>query len=54
MRTQYIGCSKYGTAVMPKEDVLSFVEITVNNGSDIAEALADMRMIDALLSELLT
>ena len=45
-----LGCEKYGTSVMPKEDVLLYMEVALeNNGQDMKEAFADMKMIDTML-----
>jgi hypothetical protein len=44
-----VASEKYGTAIMKTEEVLTFVEAAVENGSDIQEAVDDMRMIDSLL-----
>lgn len=41
---------KYGTEVMKSDECLLFVETAIENGSDVKEALEDMRMIDNMLS----
>lgn len=40
---------KYGTAVMKEDEVLLYVETCLENGSDVQDAIADMRMVDNLL-----
>lgn len=49
MKTTILGCEKYGTEVMKMDEVLLFLETAVENGSDVDEAIQDMRMIDALM-----
>lgn len=44
-----IGSEKYGTMEMKTDEVVLFVESCVENGSPMKEAVADMRMLDALL-----
>jgi hypothetical protein len=41
---------KYGTSVMKDEECLLFAETAIENGSDVNEAIQDMRMIDNLLT----
>jgi hypothetical protein len=41
--------SKYGFTQIKDEDALLLLEASIENGSDIPEALQDARMIDALL-----
>lgn len=41
---------KYGTEVMKDNECLLFVETAMENGSDVHEAMQDMRMIDNLLA----
>ena len=41
---------KYGTAEMKEEECLLFLEVAIiDNGCDIKESIADMKMIDTLL-----
>jgi hypothetical protein len=44
-----IGCEEYGTSVIKKEECLLFVQTALENGSEVKDALQDMRMIDTLL-----
>lgn len=41
--------SKYGTEIMNDEECLLFVEIAIQNGSPVGEAIQDMRTIDNLM-----
>lgn len=41
--------SKYDLNEMKDEEALLFLETGMENGSDVKEAIADMRMIDTLL-----
>jgi hypothetical protein len=40
--------SKYGLSKMKDEDALLFLETAVENGSDVKEAIEDLKMIDAI------
>ena len=42
--------SKYNTQVMKDEECLLYLQTALENGSDVNEAIQDMRMIDNLLS----
>lgn len=48
--TPRVGCEKYRTSEMKKEEVETFMEAALReNGDDMSEAWQDMRMIDAML-----
>jgi hypothetical protein len=42
--------SKYETEVMKSEECLLFLETAIENGTSVADAIEDMRMIDNLLA----
>jgi hypothetical protein len=44
-----VACEKYGTSVMKQDEVLLFIEAALENGSEISEAFADVKMIDTML-----
>ena len=41
--------TKYGTSIIKDNECILLVETSIENGSDIMEAIQDMRMIDNLL-----
>lgn len=43
------GSEKYGTSVMKSEEVILYVQVALENGSELKEAISDMRFCDALL-----
>lgn len=43
------GSERFGTSVMKDDEVPLFIEAAMENGSDIAEAISDMKMLDTLL-----
>lgn len=43
------GKMKYDTQIMKDDEVVLFCEAAMENGSGAEEAIADMRMIDAML-----
>jgi hypothetical protein len=49
-KRKLLGSEKYSTDVMREDEVVLFVEAALpENDNDIAEAVADMRMVDAML-----
>jgi len=40
--------SKYGLSKMSDEDALLFLHTSVENGSEVSEAIADLKMIDSI------
>jgi hypothetical protein len=44
-----VASEKYGTSVMKKNEILMFIETAIENGSSMAEAYSDMKMIDTCL-----
>ena len=48
MRRRNEGCEIVGTAVMTCEESALFLKVAIKNGLDTDEALADMKMMDAI------
>ena len=50
MKNTTLGCEKYGTSVIKKEEYLLLAETIVENGADIKTCMSDIELIDDCLA----